>query len=74
MQNRQTDFKTKLWTLIKDLLISGYTFYQTVPTPSGSNVGIDVLDPLNVFPDKNPNSPYIKDSYRVVVRKWMTKS
>ena len=74
MQNRQTDFKTKLWTLIKDLLISGYTFYQTVPTPSGQNVGIDVLDPLNTFIDKNPNSPYVKDSYRVVVRRWMTKS
>lgn len=74
MQNRQTDFKTKLWTLIKDLLVSGYTFYQTAPTAQGNNVGIEVLDPLNTFIDKNPNSPYVKDSYRVVVRRWLTKS
>ena len=74
MQNRKTDFKTKLWALLKDLLVTGYTFYQAVPTAEGNNVSIDVLDPLNTFIDKNPNSPYVKDSYRVVVRKWMTKS
>ena len=74
MQNRQTDFKTKLWTLIKDLLVSGYTFYQTAPTAEGNNVGIEVLDPLNTFIDKNPNSPYVKDSYRVVVRRWLTRT
>jgi hypothetical protein len=28
---------------------------------------------LNTFVDRNPESPYVKDSYRVVVRKWMTK-
>lgn len=74
MQNRSTDFKTKLWTLIKDLLVSGYTFYQVTPTAGETNVGIDVLDPLNTFIDKNPNSPYVKDSYRVVVRRWLTKT
>lgn len=74
IQNRRTDFKNKLLTLIKDLLISGYTFYQTKPCQDKSNVTIDVLDPLNTFIDKNPNSPYVKDSYRVVVRKWLTKT
>lgn len=74
IQNRKTDFKNKLLALIKDLLISGYTFYQTKPCQDKSNVTIDVLDPLNTFIDKNPNSPYVKDSYRVVVRKWLTKT
>ena len=26
-----------------------------------------------IFIDRNPESPYVKDSYRVVVRKWLTK-
>lgn len=72
MQNRQTDFKTKLWDLIKDLLITGYTFYQ--PVKNNNNINLDILNPLDTFIDQNPNSPYIKDSYRVVVRKWLTKS
>ena len=74
IQDRKTDFKRKLWDLIKDLLVTGYTFYRVVPSPDKSNVQVEVLNPLNTFIDKNPNSPYVKDSYRVVVRKYMTKS
>ena len=32
-----------------------------------------MLDPLNTFIDRNPESPYIKDSYKVVVRKWLSR-
>jgi len=32
------------------------------------------LNPLNVFPDLNYNSPYIKDSYRIVVRTYLTRN
>jgi hypothetical protein len=32
-----------------------------------------VLDPLNTFIDRNPESPYIKDSYKVVVRRWLSR-
>lgn len=74
MQHRKTDLTTKLWILLRDLLITGYTFYQVKPSASGSNVDIEVLDPRNTFIDENPNSNYVKDSYRVVVRKWLTKS
>jgi hypothetical protein len=28
---------------------------------------------MNVFPDENPESPYVKDSYKIVVRKWLSK-
>jgi hypothetical protein len=59
--------------LLLDLLITGYTFYRTKPTTSGSNVSIEILNPLNTFIDRNPESPYVKDSYRVVVRKWLTR-
>lgn len=74
MQHRKTDFKRKLWDILKDLLVTGYTFYQVHPSAEKSNVEIEVLNPLNTFIDKNPNSPYVKDSYRVVVRRWLTKS
>lgn len=73
MQSRKTDIITKLRKLLTDLLITGYTFYRVKPTPADNNVMIEILDPLNTFIDKNPESAYVKDSYRVVVRKWLTK-
>lgn len=73
LQSREADIITKHKTLLLDLLITGYTFYRTKPTTSGSNVSIEILNPLNTFIDRNPESPYVKDSYRVVVRKWLTR-
>lgn len=74
MQSRETDLITKLRQLLTDLLITGYTFFRTKASPSGTNVEIEVLNPLNTFIDRNPESPYVRNSYRVVVRYWMTKS
>lgn len=74
MQSRQTDFITKLRQLLTDLLITGYTFFRVRESLSKTNIEIEVLDPLNTFIDRNPDSPYVKDSYRAVVRKWMSKN
>lgn len=74
LQSRDTDIYTKLKMLLIDLLVTGYTFYRVLPTVGGNNVRIEVLNPLNTFIDRNPNSVYVKDSYRVVVRKWLTKT
>ncbi len=73
LQNRNMDFKTKIRILILDLLVTGYTFFRAISSPSKTNVQLEVLNPLNTFIDRNPNSPYVKDSYRVVIRKWLTK-
>lgn len=73
MQSRDTDITTKLRYLITDLLVTGYTYYRVKPSVQKNNVRIEVLNPLNTFTDKNPESPYIKDSQRAVVRKWLTK-
>lgn len=73
MQSRQTDMITKARQLLLDLLITGYTFFKIGETPSKTNINIEVLDPLNTFVDRNPDSIYIKDSYRVVVRRWYTR-
>ena len=74
MQSRNTDLMEKLKTLFKDLLITGYAYYRVKPSPEGNNIDIEVLNPLNVFIDKNPESIYIKNSYRAVVRKWLSKT
>ena len=74
MQSRETDLITKLRQLLIDLLVTGYTFYRVKQSDSGKNIEIEVLNPLNTFVDRNPESPYVKKSYRCVVRKWMTKS
>ena len=74
MQSRNTDMLTKLKQIFTDLLITGYTFYRVKPSVGGNDVSIEVLNPLNTFIDKNPESPYVKDSYRVVIRKWLTKT
>jgi hypothetical protein len=74
MQNRSTDLTTKLRFLLLDLLIAGFNAFRVKPSESGTNVHIEVLDPRNVFIDRNPESVYLKDSYRIVVRKWMSRN
>lgn len=74
MQSRETDMITKLRQLLTDLLVTGYTYFRVKSSTSGTNIKIEVLNPLNTFIDRNPESPYIKNSYRAVIRYWMTKS
>ena len=74
IQSRNIDLQTKLKQLLIDLLVTGYTFYRVLPSPSGENIQIECLNPLDVFPDLNYDSPYIHDSYRIVVRKYLTRN
>ena len=74
MQSRDTDMITVLRDLLLDLLITGYAFYKVEPTVGNNSVKIRALSPLNTFVDRNFESPYIKNSYRAVVRNWMTKN
>ena len=59
--------------MLLDLLTAGYAIFRPKPSPSGNNVILEVSNPLNTFVDRNPESPYIADAYRIVHRKWMTK-
>lgn len=74
IQSRNTNLLDKLRALLLDLLVTGYAFYRVKQSMSKTNVEIEVLNPLNTFVDRNPESQYVKDSYRVVIRKWLTKS
>ena len=55
------------------MLIGAEAFYKVRPSAQGTNIAIEVLNPLNTFIEKNPESQYAKDGYRPVVRKWMSK-
>lgn len=74
MQSRQVDFETKKALLAKDLYISGTAYYKVHKTESGESFNIEVLNPLHTFIERNPNSVYLKDSYRSVVRRYMSKN
>ena len=74
IQSRNIDLLTKLKQLFVYLLVSGFTFYRVLPSSSGKNIHIDCLNPLNVFPDLNYDSPYINESYRIVVRSYLTRN
>lgn len=73
IQSKETDLTSKERLLIIDLLVTGSAFYRVVPSISNTNIQIETLSPLNVFIDRNPESQYVKDGYRAVVRKWMSK-
>ena len=74
IQSRDTDLINALRDLLFDLLVTGYAFYKIKSTVEKDNIRIEVLSPLNTFIDRNYNSPYVKNSYRAVVRYWKTKS
>lgn len=74
MQSRDTDIVTVLRNILLDLLITGYGAYKVEPTVGNNNIKIRTLDIRNLFLDRNFESPYIKDSYRAVIRSWMTKT
>lgn len=72
LQARSVDFTNKIRQLFVDLLVTGYAFYRVINI--GSNIQIEALNPLNVFPDYNYNSPYIKDCSRIVVRTFLNRN
>ena len=73
MQSKNIDFANKRKILLSDILISGTCYYKALPTTSSTNVNLKVLNPINTFIDRNPESPYLKDSTRAVIREYMTK-
>lgn len=73
MQSRVIDFGNQRKILLTDLLIAGVTYYKTFPSPDETNVRLKVLNPANTFIDRNPESVYLKDSARSVVREYLTK-
>lgn len=74
MQARDIDFETKKAQLARDLYISGTAYYKVYKTKNGKSLNIEILNPLHTFIDRNPNSIYLKNSYRSVIRRYMHKT
>jgi hypothetical protein len=70
-QSKRVDLFHKRKLLFLDILIAGQCFYKVEVINKGETPRIEVLNPFDVFFDKNPNSPYVKTSPRVVHRRWM---
>ena len=73
IQSKQIDIYEKRRQLMTDFLTAGECFYSATKTPDGNGIGLNIHSPMNVFPQRNPDSNYVKDCSRIVVRKWMTK-
>lgn len=72
-QNKSIDIDNKKKTLMLDLLVTGECYYKVSLWNKGETPDVEVLNPLDVFYEKNPNSPYVKDSTKVAVRRFMNK-
>ena len=71
-QSESMDINTKMWEILADLAITGTCYYRTRPTVNKDDIKFEVLNPVNTFVEKNPNSNYLADSRRAVVRKYMS--
>lgn len=65
--SRDIDLKNKMRDLLTDLLIGGMCYYRT--RSKGETIGLEILNPLDTFVERNFNEFYLNKSPRAVVRK-----
>ncbi len=73
VQAKSIDMYHKLKTLFLDLLVAGQCYYKVSLQHIGELPDVEVLNPFDVFADRNLNSPYTKASTKGVVRYWMNR-
>lgn len=71
--SREIDLRNKLREMFTDLLIGGCCYYRVRPSSGGDNLRFDVLNPIDTFIERNPNSFFLNKSRRSVIRRWLTK-
>lgn len=74
LQSRQIDIHEKYRQLLVDILCTGESYFSATPSQGNNNVSLHVYDPRNTFIERNPESAYVKDARKAVVRHWMTKA
>jgi len=72
-QARHIDFLNQRKTLAIDLLATGTCYYKVLPSQSKENISLKILNPVNTFIDRNPESVYLNKSMRSVCREYLTK-
>jgi hypothetical protein len=73
VQSKVVDLYNKLKILFLDILVAGQCYYKVSFEHKGETPDIEVLNPFDVFYERNVNSVYVKDSPRSVVRRWMNR-
>lgn len=73
LQDRNVDIYQKLKLLFLDLLIAGQCYYKVTIVKQGMTPVIDILNPFDVFRERNFNSLKVNKSKRIVHRIWMNK-
>lgn len=73
LQSREADIKNKIGQLTLDVCITGQDYFKVTPSLSNNNIHIETFDPRNVFVERDPNSNYVKNGKRAVIRKWMSR-
>ena len=69
-----TDLRNKLGDLIEDLCVTGTCYYRVWVKRDGEKPSFDVINPLNIFYNKNYNERFVKNCDKIVRREFMTKS
>lgn len=67
------DFRNKRKLLATDLFVCGQCYYKTGIRNIGEDPELHILNPLDVFFNKNTNETYLKATNRVVWRRYMTR-
>ena len=71
--NREIDLRNKLREMLTDLLIGGICYYRVRPSSKKDNMVLDILNPLDTFVERNPNSFFLNKSRHAVIRRWLTR-
>lgn len=72
LNNVNSDFKTKMAQMFENLLVYGSCYYKVELEAMGEDPVIKVINPLDIFYNKNTNDTYINQCTRVVHRFFRT--
>lgn len=73
LSDREQAFSDKYFRLCKDLLVTGEGYYRMWVPEVGADPEFEVINPINIFFNKNINQTFIKGCDRVVRREYMQK-
>lgn len=73
IQDREMSIHDKIKTLFTDLLITGSCYYRVYAKEVGEDPIFEVVNPLDIFYNKNTNYTFLKSVNRVVHRMFMTR-
>jgi hypothetical protein len=72
LNNVNSDFRTKMALMFENLLVYGSCYYRVELEAMGEDPVIKVINPLDIFYNKNTNDTYINQCTRVVHRFFRT--